>query len=281
MQKELNRPTGRLHPRTGMRSGLLECYRLKYDSSVYNNDQTSQEKSNFFVADVNGLYAYIGLTCSFPVGKPIIIIGNDLKFVKTENCSLTFKDIPLQNGMIYCSILAPQECSIPFLQYRYKNENYLALCRGCIKSKKAKCRHKVKAKQFTSVWTIPDINYALTIGYEILDVFEIHYFAEQKPLLKDFVKYLTSERLKNSLQNFCPETFCNMVNSALELPPKFHLTPSNVTDNNSKRNMYKIETNALFGKFSQNADLTCNDIVHSQNNWKIFLNLLKLLVLPL
>jgi len=178
------------------------------------------------------------MNCNFPVGKPIIIIGNDLKFVKIENECLTYHGNILKHGMIHCSVLAPQNLSTPYLQYRYKEEIYIALCRACAIKKSSKCQHRIKSRQFTSVWTIPDINYALTLGYTVQAVYEVHYFLEEKPVLQQFVRYLTAERLRNTcnLNGDSATSFCNLINSALELPQSFALTPSNVTNNKRKIN---------------------------------------------
>ena len=259
------RPLHRLIPRIGMRSGLVDQYRLKWLKR-----ETPDEI--FKIADVNLLYSYVAINEKFPVGKPVVIIGSDLKNVETKKEGIFFKGEKLLSGSVHCSVLAPAEELYPFLQYRISNKfSYLAVCRSCAVNLSEKCRHRSnESKKFTSVWTIPDINKALKENYIVHELFEIIYFPERKHILKTFVQALVSQRIKNSggLDNLETEEekqdYCNMHNEEMNLPENFKLTIENVTNNPGQKQFYKDLLNAIFGKFSSNLEKKKTEIVRSQ-----------------
>jgi hypothetical protein len=265
-EKKLNRPLARLIPRVAMRSGLLDIYKLRWL-------QSENPSETFKIADVNGLYAHIAMTKPFPVGKCQTIIGRDLSDVRVQDSQLFYKNVALESGCIHCTVLAPQTDLNPYLQYRISDKfNFLALCRMCATDSRTQCKHQTwKAKSFTSVWTIPDINKALQERYTILDIFEVQYFPERKFLLKNFVQCLSSCRLKNSggLDDLQTEQekldYCKRHNSKMDLPSKFALTTENVINNPRQKLFYKDTANSLFGKFSQNSNFTKTEIVYSQH----------------
>ena len=262
----LNRPLNRLIPRTAMRSGLLDIYNLRWQKSEHLTE-------TFKVADLNGLYASVSMTQAFPVDKPIILIGSELNHVSIQDMQLHFKDQALESGCIHCTVQAPQSELTPFLQYRVSDKfNYLALCKFCAKDNRLKCNHKSpQSKNFTSTWTIPDINKALRENYKIISIYEIHYFPETKFILQNFVQCLSSFRLKNSggLVNLNSqeekEKYCERHNSKMNLPPAFALTTDNVKNNPSQKMFFKDMSNSLFGKFSQNSNVSKTEIVWSQH----------------
>ena len=226
---ETRRPLHRLVPRIAMRSGFSDLYRIKWKREDNPNEI-------FKVADVNMLYSYIALNESFGVGKPIVLIGKELSDLKCDENGLTFKGSKLLSGAVHCSVLAPSNEMYPFLPFRVGNKfNYLALCKTCAVNLSTTCNHRsIESKKFTSVWTIPDINKALTLGYKVTAIYEAVYFAERKPILKFFVQALLSERLKNSggldsLQSAEEKIkYCNSHNERMNLPESFRLTPDNV-----------------------------------------------------
>ncbi len=262
----LDRPLHRLVPRTAMRSGLLDVYNLRW-LKCENIGET------FKVADINGLYASVCMTKAFPVDKFTTLIGSELQKVKIQHNQLFYNDLPLESGSIHCTVEAPQAELTPYLQYRVSDKfNYLALCKLCAKNNKQKCNHKSpKSKNFTSTWTILDINKALSENYKVKHIYEIHFFPETKFILQNFVQCLTSFRLQNSggLDNLNSEeekqSYCERHNSNMNLPACFALTRSNIKNNPSQKLFFKDMSNSLFGKFSQNSNVSKTEIVWSQH----------------
>jgi len=124
--------------------------------------------------------------------------------------------------MIFCSILAPSNYTYPFLQFRVKNKEnddlqvYMALCKTCAEKKiKNNCNHRcLESKCFTSTWTIPEITYSLSLGYKIINIFEIHFFQNSKPLLRKYIQCLASMRYKFSFKNQkSKKEYCQGINA--------------------------------------------------------------------
>lgn len=259
----LLRPLHRLEPRVAQRGGFLDTYGLEW-SKLKNPTEI------FKYADLNALYSFISVENNFPVGKPIILLGSDVKEVSFQNKTLFFKDEELNTGFIFCKISAPRTLKIPFLQYRLKtNEVVLALCKTCAENNLSKCRHRcLRSTSFTSVWTIPEVNFALKLNYVVEEIYEIHYFCSNKPILKEYVQKLVSLRYLNSFENQdSKENYCNNINQSLNLTEDFKLIPSMLTFNEMKKNFIKIQLNSSFGRFSSNTrNIKNHVIVQSQTD---------------
>lgn len=261
----LQRPLHRLIPRIGMRGGLLDIYSLRWLKKEH-------PEEIFKIVDVNGLYGAVGMNFKFPVGLPKVIIGNDLKNVSVKNKQIFYKDDCVVSGMIFCSIVAPSNDLNPSLQFRINNQhNFLALCKSCTLTLNTRCGHKVpKSKAFTSTWTITDILKALKENYEIIEIFELHFFENQKFILKPFIQCLSSLRVKNSggldhLKSLNEkQTYCDNHNAAMELSSTFALNVNNVVNNPLKKALFKSYSNSIFGKFCQTSN-TRSVIVHDQH----------------
>lgn len=260
------RPLTKLSPRVGQRGGLLEQYKLKWSKAENPNER-------FVCADINALYSYVALTKKMPIDKPVIIIGADLKRIHIENNQLFFESKLIETGLIHCSILPPQNEKFPFLQFRVEDRfNYLALCQSCAKTNSTVCRHRsANSRKFTSVWTVQEIYKALSENYQLLDIFEIHFFPKTKYLLRHFVQCLGSLRLKNSggVEKLKTKeekmSYCENLNSVMNLPPQFALNISNVKDNAIQKKLYKDMLNSFFGKFSSHSNTSKSEIVYSQH----------------
>ena len=260
-----NRPLYRLIPRIAMRSGLVDQYRLKWI-------QKENPNEIFKIADVNLLYSNVAITEKFPVGKPVVLIGEQVKQVLTSEDGIFLNGEKLLSGALHCSVLAPEGEKFPFLQFRILNKfSYLALCKSCAEKLSETCKHRSNdSKKFTSVWTIPDLNKALKEKYIIYEIFEVIYFPERKHLLRTFVQALVSERIKNSggLDDLPTDeqkqNYCDIHNQKMSLPENFQLTVNNVKNNPGQKQFYKDLLNSIFGKFSSNVEKKKTEIVRSQ-----------------
>ena len=270
----VNRPTHRLVPRATVRGGLLEVYNLKWTQDLFPDEI-------FQYSDVNSLYSHVAIKYEFPVGECNVYvcvhdeISENITFVDGQHC---FKNVPIICGAAHVRVLAPSNLKMPFLQYRIKNQfNYLALCKRCAEKKLKNCRHSEHHRSFESCWLISDLDKAVSLGYIILNWYELHHYPQRTYLLRDYSKMLFSEKLKNTgwpdnvtsdLQKLC---YCNMINEALDLPEEFQLSLSNVKFNESKKQLAKSQMNNFFGKFAQNSNLKKSEFV---NSISVFENLL-------
>jgi len=200
----------------------------------------------------------------FPVGRPQVLIGEDMKHITIKNKKLFFKNLELYHGLIFCTIKVPQNELFPFLQFRTpKNFNVLANCRECSIQLLPKCNHKDLARMYTSVWTLVEIIKALDLNYTIECIYEIHYFMEGKKILKDYLEKLISLRLQNSFAKGDKAIFAQEINTKLELSTNFKISPQNVENNSLNNFLYKLQANSALGKFSQNTFSGSFEIVRS------------------
>jgi len=260
----LKRPLHRLIPRTAVRSGLSDVYNLCWEKELFPDEQ-------FLYSDIQGLYSQSAIENEFPIGQVVIFIGHDLDLKITFRDGFHFyEEKKLICGSAFIKVQAPANLKKPFLQYRVSDQfNFLALCKECCISKAKKCGH-YKSNLFESVWMLSDIRKAAKLGYKVLAWYEIHYFPETAPILKDYSKLLYSEKIKNS--GFPSDVtsieekllYCEKINDKMNLPDIFKLTPENVKNNPALRQMAKNQLNNFYGKFCQNSNQTETHFVKSQ-----------------
>jgi hypothetical protein len=102
---------------------------------------------------------------------------------------------------------------------------------------------------------VSEINYAIKLGYQVLSWHEIHHYSIQSPFLRDYVKILAAEKLRNSnilsnILNSDKKTFCDDLNKAMHFDSIYELKPENVCDNTFQKQFYKDMQNNFFGRFA-------------------------------
>lgn len=230
------RPLNRLVPRRAMRGGLIDTYALKWEACEQLNE-------SFKYVDCNGLYSYVSMTNSFPVGKMKSLVGEDLLKIEFKNGKHYFNDLELI-GAAYVLIMPPSNVLKPFLQFRVnETANYLTLCAECAKKNTITfCKHySVKSRALCSVWQISDINLAVNENYHVVKWLEVHYYPDQEFILRDYVQLLDELKCSN-------ET------------------------NQAKKAFYKNMANYLFGRFSQNTSQTKTAYITSQEELESLVN---------
>ena len=260
-----SRPLHRLVPRTAVRSGLSDVYKLRWEKDTFPTER-------FIYADVQGLYSSVAIDFEFPIGQFEIFIGPEL----TSEMSLGddgyhyHKNIKLVCGAAHVKIWAPDSLEKPFLQYRIMDKfNFLSLCKMCCEFKSKVCRHK-KTNFFESTWMLSDLRKAVSLGYKIEAWYEIHYFPKTAPILREYSKLLYSEKIKHSgypsgvVTAEEKKAYCDFINNRMELPPLFCVKPETVKKNDALRQLAKNQLNNFYGKFSQNSNQTSTMFVNSQ-----------------
>ena len=267
-----NRPKHRLIPRICIRSGFLETYILRWLQTDFPNE-------SFYHSDCNGLYPHICLTNDFPVGKYEVLLTNDLVDKITFDLGQHFYNgQPLSGSAAHVRILAPTNLKKPFLSFRStKEHNFMSLCRSCIEKNLddidkpvTKCLHRVDhARYFESCWMITELDKAVSLGYIILEWFEIHFFSQKAPLLKNYVSILSALKLQNTgcdpnLTFEEKQLYCDKINQRLDVPENFKITPNNICENLGKKQFYKSMLNNYLGKFIQNTQHSSFKFVQTQ-----------------
>ena len=239
------RPVQRLNPRDILRGGLIEAYAHK----------NSSFDRKLFYKDVVSLYGYVSMTNSFPFGKIKNLLGQeiDVKSITFSNNHFYYRGKKMI-GFANVRVLAPSDIEVPFLLHKIKERNMLFNCYKCASTESKICSHEnVSDRSFCDSYTLPEINYAKSLNYEILEWHEIFLYSEEALILKDFVKILGSEKLKASgFPRFCTskENFCTQINEQMHLDGDLALTLQNVSYSPERRKFYKDAINTVFGKFS-------------------------------
>lgn len=261
----LSRPLYRLEPSVANRGGLLDVYNLHWSSQI-------KPEENFEFLDLNSIYSYIAITHKYPFGKPKVLVGKELNQISIKSDGIYYNNQLVENGFIFCQILAPSDLEVPFLQYRVKSKRnqhvVLAVCKKCAEEKKVKCYHRcLKSKAFTTTYTVPEVNFSIKhLKYTVTSIYEMHIFLDSDFILKDFFSKMASLRLKNLYDGLISkDDYCNQVNSLLDLPENFKLTPTTLCNNVTKQSIIKLSLNSVIGKFSANQNhFRQNFIVNSQ-----------------
>jgi len=253
------RPLGRLIPRATLRGGFIELYRLKF---------TVEENPNWKIcfADVNSLYSKIAIANKFPIGEYKILLPKDNleKHITYCDGEFFYKQESMKCDAAHVMILAPTNLRRPYLSYRVNDEhNFLSLCRLCAVNKIAKhCPHKAESSRaFTSCYMVADLAMAVSLGYKILNWFEVHHYEKSDFILRDFVQILGHQKLKYSnILSEVPEsdqtTFCDNINQQMGFQDNNCLRPEIVNNNLSQKQLYKDMMNSFFGRFALHTNFT-------------------------
>jgi len=122
--------------------------RLHYKAN--NNDETIK------YVDVMSLYPYICKYFKFPVGHPIIHVG--------DGCSDIEAWLRME-GLIKCSIVPPDKLYHPVLPYRCSNKPMFCLCRTCVDTSSAEFTHTdYEERALTGTWILDEVRLAVEKG---------------------------------------------------------------------------------------------------------------------
>lgn len=259
------RPLIRLVPRAAIRGGLTDVYRLTCDGSL-------DRPMHFY--DMNGMYSKVARDMQFPIGEYEVALERDLQLhLKIIDNKFYYKNSDCSCDIAMVSVLAPSNLMKPFLPYRFGEQNFYGLCFSCIKSKNCgPCRHRnVNKRRFTSTYTVIELEFALTLGYQILYIYELYHYARKEPLLRDFVTAVYVNKLKSSdLLSSVPkhqhQNLCEHLNAKMGTKSSpLEITPHNIRPNPSQQQFFKDILNGLFGRFAINTNYSKRVFLRSQN----------------
>jgi hypothetical protein len=253
------RPLTRLTPRATLRGGFIEVYRLKF--CLADNPGWT-----LHFADANSLYSHIALTNQFPVGKYEVLLHkhNLKKNITFVNGNFFYNGQSMKGDAAHVKVLPPSDLFRPYLPYRLNDEySHMALCRACLQNKMQKnCIHLAEdVRSFTSCYQITDLEKAVSLGYKIIEWYEVHHYQARTFLFTDFVKILAAQKLRNSnLINNEPENekvnICDKINIAMQFPDRLKLHSNNICDNPAQKQLYKEMLNSFYGRFALHTNFT-------------------------
>ena len=148
-----------LKTRDALYGGRTEAMRLHHKAG---DDETVQ------YVDVISLYPYVCKYFKFPIGHPVIHVGD----------ACLDKDAMLEKeGLIKCRVLPPERLYHPVLPFRCNNKLLFCLCRSCAVERNIEddCAHETADERgLTGTWVLDEVRRAVEKGYKVLEVFEVY-----------------------------------------------------------------------------------------------------------
>lgn len=152
-----------------------------------------------------------------------------------------------------CNVLAPEDLVIPYLPNTNKvGKTLFSLCAMCAQKKAdfKSCSCKRSKRSFKGTYTIADLIYSITLGYEILEVYEILFYTREEPILRPFYSQLYREKLRVSLPpNQTKQSYVTEVNNGMNYSQQDSLKTTEVCSDPVYCDTLKKLLNLSLGKF--------------------------------
>lgn len=206
--------------------------------------------------DICSLYPYINKYGKYPIGHPVIKIGQECdEYVGTN--------LEGVEGLVKCRVLPPRDLLYPVLPIHSNNTLMFPLCRKCCDDlTKSNCTHDEKYdREITGTWVSDELKKAISVGYEVTAIYEIWQYeiVQYDPetnsggLFADYVnKFL---KYKQEASGWPSE--CNTIELQMEYVEEFFkregvlLDHEKMKKNKGLRYIAKSCLNSLWGKFGQ------------------------------
>ena len=265
-------PLTRLIPREALRGGHAESYRFFWDRKDHPDEE-------LIYADLISQYPDIALSESFPVGKFDVIIGEDLNSLDYSDGHLSWREADV-NGLVFLSIEAPRNMEYPFILYRTKdNRSVAALCSKCAEDQVlTACPHEGMDRAITGVYTTLEVNYALSLGYKIIHIYEAWHWAQQEKIFQAFMQLLLRRKVMYSgypediVSPVERSNYCEQVNAKLGLSGDLILEPSAIECDAEKRQYWKLLSCSVIGKLGQSNLFPLDVFIDTPNMLDEYLN---------
>jgi hypothetical protein len=117
--------------------------------------------------DVMSLYPYVGKYSKYPVGHPVIHVGNTCRDVDA---------MLRKEGLIKCCILLPKRLYHPVFPFRCKNKLLFSLCRTYameLNTTTVCTQETVAERALIGTWVMDEVRVALQKGYNVIEVYEV------------------------------------------------------------------------------------------------------------
>ena len=118
--------------------------------------------------DVMSLYPYVCKYFKFPIGHPVIHVGNACQDMQA---------MLLKDGLTKCSILPPRHLYHPVLPFCCNKRQLFCLFRSCVieQNRTEGCTDETVAERaLTGMWVLEEIRLAVKKGYKLEGVHEIY-----------------------------------------------------------------------------------------------------------
>lgn len=246
-----------MDPRDGVFGGRVSVFRSLVQIAE------GDENMEIQIVDATSLYPSCMALYQYPNSQPVIKVGYG---ADTDISRFTCNGkIPGKLGMIYCRVLPPKNLLIPLLPTRIgANKSsmrlFFTLCYTCstlaVKDPAVeKCQHSDFDRSFTGIYFSVELQKALRLGYQILNIFETWEFESSTNTL--FTSYVSRFfKLKTEASGYPSDNpeerqkyvndFKNKLNISLDL--------KNIKRNDGYRSFAKLALNCVYGKLQQRGD---------------------------
>lgn len=241
-----------LDPREAYKGGISEMYKLHVPGNISMVDFVSQYPTSMIGESVNPYQPTEKLTWGLPCGQyRRMVYPTDYQ----PNAQVL--------GVIKCTVLPPSDLYAPFLSYKVQSkiasQSYEVLygnCRNCMELRCLECTHSEAERCFTGTWTLVEIVYALSLGYQLLKVIEVWEYEENRSdLFKNFmIPFIVSKTCSKTgglvQDGVLTEKGRQTCDWLFELTGRV-FTADDFTDAPSLRNVAKLMMNSFYGKWGQ------------------------------
>ena len=187
----LDFPEERLRIRTALRGGRTETFRM-----LHCKDRDPE--TMMLYCDRNSLYPEMSIKNPFPLGVPERLVGkslDELRWDPEKGFDVEGREV---FGLVQATVLPPDSLFLPVLPFNHAGKLMFCLCKTCLEDRNPRlCRHSHDKRWMTSVWTSPELLFAVECGYKIVKVHEMMAYKSQGMLFKRFFTRLARMKLES------------------------------------------------------------------------------------
>jgi hypothetical protein len=241
-------------PREAYKGGMTELYKVHFAGDFHIADYVSQYPTSMLGMSFSPITEQVR-RWDLPVGRAEISIFPNVERLNTTKL-----------GIVKCRVLPPEQLYAPFLGYKVPSklvpggyECIYGLCRICMIGRENRaCTHTPEERSIVGVWTICEIQYAMTLGYTILHITEMwEYEGRSETIFKGFIVPFIREKILASRKGLVDgNEFTGkgtQIKNYLELLTGKQITTDMFKDVPVIRQTSKLMMNSIYGKFGQRA----------------------------
>ena len=239
-----------IEPREAFYGGRVNAAKLYYEAK---NDE------KIYYMDFCSLYPYVVKRKQYPIGHPVRI---------TYDFEINIENY---EGLIFCKILPPKQLYFPVLPIRMHNRLIFALCyECCLKQSQISCEHNDEQRSIIGTWVTAEVKHALKLGYKIIEIYEVwHYKETSNDLFCEFINDCIKGKIENSdwPENDMTEEQKNEYINKYKEHEDIILEAPNIQNNPGLRNIFKLQVNSFWAKFSQQNNKSTTEYIFEALNF--------------
>ena len=224
----------------------------------------------FEIADISSLYPAMSIKFAFPTGKyTIMTCQKKMKSIWFDTYNRLHRiGFDKLIGLALIRIISPRSLSEPFLPIVRESDQKViyAHCQTCVQTSNLKeCMHSDIERSSILTLTWPEINFLVgELNYNIIAIYEIYQYKEEKPIFSKFVKLLARGKLKHVIKDKS-EVNIDFINKKMKFPPSMQLKSSDIDPDEEMASFFKKSLCSFLGKTAQVNSRTVTKFVRNQS----------------